>query len=290
MKNKKQILSMKSRNALVGYAFFSLWIVGFLIFTLYPIIHSLIISFNSVTIATDGMKYEWAGFNFYDYALNKDLYFKPKLGSALLMICCTTPIAMVFATIISMLLNQNYTGRTFFRVLFFFPVIIMSGPVINQLLNKYTIDFSANNPMIFEFVSIMPEFIAKPCTYILNNFVQILWFSGVQMLIILAGLKNISPSLYEAADIDGAGAWEKFWTITLPHLVPLLLICAIYTVVDVANYTNNDVNVYISRHMFDINGLYSFSAAMSWIYFAIVMVVLLVVYLIFALVGRKTNK
>ena len=118
----------------------------------------------------------------------------------------------------------------------------------------------------------------------------ILWFSGVEIIIFLAGLQKISPSLYEAASIDGAGKWEQFWEITLPHIAPLAMICAVYAVVDISNYSNLDINAKITSHMFDTSRIYSFSAAMSWIYFAVLLVILLAVFLLFFFMVKKNER
>ena len=89
--------------------------------------------------------------------------------------------------------------------------------------------------------------------------------------------------------IDGAGAWEKFWKITLPHIAPLALICAVYTVVDVSNYSEMAVNTDISKNLFNTSMMYSLSAAMSWIYFGVIMLILSVVYILFYWMGRKSK-
>ena len=123
----------------------------------------------------------------------------------------------------------------------------------------------------------------------LNNLVLILWFCGVQILIFLAGLQKISPDLYEAASIDGAGGWEKFWKITLPHLSPMILICGVYTVVDIANYSKGAVNSLINSKIFDAKSLYSYSSAMAWLYFIVVALLLVALLLIFKFFGRKAK-
>lgn len=94
--------------------------------------------------------------------------------------------------------------------------------------------------------------------FILNNLVLILWFSGVPILIFLSGVQKISPDLYEAAEIDGAGGWEKFWKITLPHLQPFAVICTAYTIIDLASYPNNAMNQRIANYMFSFDVLYSY--------------------------------
>lgn len=280
-------MKMSTKDRFIGMAFVMPWVVGFLLFTLYPTVFSFALSFNEYQLHPDGAVMNWQGLYYYNQVLNVDLHFKLNLSSSLLFVACASPIVLVFSLIIAILLNGKYPMRTLFRVVFFMPVIIMSGPVIGRLLSRYTTDFSANSPQIFQFINAMPGFIGKPVLTILNNLVLILWFSGVQILIMLAGLQKIDPDIYHAADIDGAGAWEKFWKITLPYMGPLLLVCALYTVIDVANYANNAVNTQIRNSVFLTSGLYSFASAMSWIYFACILLLLGVVFVIFTLFTRR---
>ena len=95
--------------------------------------------------------------------------------------------------------------------------------------------------------------------------------------------------MIEAAEIDGAGAWEKFWKITLPHMGPIILINGIYTVVTIANYSEQAINQEISNSMFNTSMMYSLSAAMSWIYFLLVLLILAVVGLLFWFISKKEN-
>lgn len=286
----KKGLTLSAKQSIVGYGFIAIWIVGFLAFTLYPTIYSVAMSLSRVQLTTTGMKLSWGGLFFYDYTLNTDLYFKPALAETLMFICCATPVIVVFALIIAMLLNGKFPLRTLFRGVFFLPVIVMSGPVISKLLTGNSVDLSSQAPLIENFINSLPGFIQKPSQFILNNLVIILWFSGVQILVFLAGLQKISPDIYEAASIDGASAWEKFWKITMPHVAPLALLCSIYTIVDLANYSGMKVNSLISERIFDQTRLYSFSAAMSWIYSLVILLLLAVVYLLFTLMGRRSKR
>ena len=286
----KRGITNKKRDALCGYLFFLPWIVGFLVFTLYPAIFSVRMSFNEVTVKPEGILLNWQGTEYYDYALNVDTVFKLQLGNALLFICCSLPVVLVFSLIIALFLNKDFKGRTFFRIIFFIPVIIMSGPVVSNLISGHSLDFSEYLPSVYAFLQAMPSFISKPSVFILDELVLILWFSGVPILIFMVGLQRISPDIYEAADIDGAGGWEKFWKITLPHLTPMILLSAIYTVVETSNYSELDINKKITGSMFDTTKLYSFSAAMSWIYFAVLMLILLAVFLLFFFIGKKSAR
>ena len=288
MKNKKHSLTLKRRGALYGYAFISIWIIGFLVFVLYPVIYSMILSVNAIKIRPEGIIYTFKGLFFYDYALNELPHFRNCLAVQLQMVCGMTPVILVLSLIVAMLLNGKFRGRALFRAIFFMPVIIMSGPVISSLLGQYALDFSTNSRIVYDLLSYMPSALAAPVEYVLNNLVKILWMSGVQILIFLAGLQSIGSEVYEAASIDGAGAWEKFWQITLPHISPMILICAVYTVIDTANYNEGgNINALINSQIFDANYMYSYAAAMSWMYFVVIAAVLGLVLLIFKFFGRK---
>lgn len=283
-------MSLQQRNALKGYAFLTPWILGFFVFIAYPIVFAIILSLNHITILPTGLEFEWRGFYFYNYALNETTNFRTALTEQVTMICYMTPIILVFSLLIALLLNGKFHGRAFFRGAFFMPVIIMSGPTINQLLSKYVVDFSQESPLIFDFLASLPEVLASPAQYVLKHLVLILWFCGVQILIFLAGLQSVGTDLYEAASIDGAGGWEKFWKITLPHLSPMILISGVYTIIDIANYSEGSVNKLIRNNLNSSpKTIYSYSSAMAWVYFLVVALLLLALLLIFKFFGRKAK-
>ena len=276
-------------DCISGYLFFLPWIIGFLIFTLYPMIFSVQMSFNEVTVRPGEIFLEWQAGKYYNYAWNIDTTFKLQLGNAILFICCATPVVLVFALIIALLLNKDFVGRTFFRMIFFVPVIIMSGPVVTNLLSGHSLQFSEQLPSVYKLLQSMPEFISKPSVFILDELALILWFCGVPILIFMVGLQRVSPDIYEAANIDGAGGWERFWKITLPHLVPMIIINVVYIAVEVSNYSELELNQKITGSMFDTTRVYSFSAAMSWIYFTCVLAVLLVLFLLISWFSRRSK-
>ena len=288
-KAHKKGLTNIQRDCISGYLFFLPWIIGFLIFTLYPMIFSVQMSFNEVTVRPGEIFLEWQAGKYYDYAWNIDTTFKLQLGNAILFICCATPVVLVFALIIALLLNKDFVGRTFFRMIFFVPVIIMSGPVVTNLLSGHSLQFSEQLPSVYKILQSMPEFISKPSVFILDELALILWFCGVPILIFMVGLQRVSPDIYEAANIDGAGGWEKFWKITLPHLVPMIIINVVYIAVEVSNYSELELNQKITGSMFDTTRVYSFSAAMSWINIICVLAVLLVLFLIISWFSRRSK-
>lgn len=285
----KQRLTNKRRLFLIGTSFVLPWIIGYLIFTVYPIIYSLILSICDLDITMDGLSFSFCGVKYYRQALQQDTKFTVFLVESVSYILYATPVIIVIALLLALLLNGKYRGRTFFRAVFFMPVVILSGPVISQLLSKYQVNFSNTAPSLYDFLNSLPDVFSGPTMFVLENLVSVFWYSGVQILLFLISLQRITPELYEAASIDGAGSWEKFWKITLPYVSPMILLCAFYTIIELANDSTNSVNTYIAKRMTDINGYYSFSTAMSWIYTVILAVLLVVLYFIFVFFGKKRS-
>ena len=140
---------------------------------------------------------------------------------------------------------------------------------------------------VYQVIETLPDMISEPLLYIFDNIVLIFWFSGIQILIVLAALQKISTSLYEAAAIDGASHWQAFWKITLPSLRPMLLVVAVYTIVDLSGYSGNSITGYIKANMTITQKTYSYSSAMAWIYSFVVLLLLLAAFLIFRERGSK---
>ncbi|MGB9614688.1 MAG: carbohydrate ABC transporter permease [Fervidobacterium sp.] len=273
-------MTRKTRNAISGYMYISPWIAGFLIFTAFPFFYSLYLSFFNVNFTVEGIKATFVGLKYYIYAFRTDPAFPINFWNTVLNIVLSTPLILVFSLIIAILLNNKLRARAFFRLLYFLPVVIISGPVISELVSNNAAQIvDPRRYFIYNFFLQLPNTISYPFIYMFNNLVLILWFSGVQILFFLAGLQKISSSIYEAAKIDGANSWVIFWKITLPLVRPFLLVNAIYTIVDLASFANNPVNTSITQRMFDIDKPYSYSSALSWIYFIAVMLIILIAFL-----------
>jgi ABC-type sugar transport system permease subunit len=149
--------------------------------------------------------------------------------------------------IIALFLNLNFRLKGLFRVIFFLPVVITSGPVINELTAQGATSAPgiANSAAVIEFLATLPRYLRNPVEYLLTSFILILWFSGVQILIYLSALQKIDRGMYEAAAIDGASAWESFWKITLPSLTTTTVINGLYTAITLSHFSENKVVKYI---------------------------------------------
>jgi ABC-type sugar transport system permease subunit len=281
----KRKMSRALRENLIGYSFIGIWIVGFFIFMFYPFISSLIYSMSEVRILGSGIDVQFHWFeNFRKiFQIEEGFQFVEALISFLKEIIFQVPIIIVFSVLIAVLLNQPLKGRGMFRSIFFLPVIISSGPVINELITQ-----GAGGAAIFEsygFIRIIENTLnpglAAPIISVFSEIIIIFWFSGVQILIFLAGLQKVDRQIYEAARVDGAGPWESFWKITLPSLSTLVFINVIYTIVLLSTFSENAVIMSIKSNMFNINTGYGMASAMAWVYFIIVMLMIGLVALIF---------
>ena len=184
-------------------------------------------------------------------------------------------------------------GRAAFRAIFFIPVIISTGIIdkidqANTMLDYMETEEGINDgsgmnttneilsavdiERLFENMKVGTELVEYVVTMV-NNIYNIINRSGVQMLIFLAGLQSISPAIYESCDIAGATAWETFWKITFPMISPMILVNAIYTVIDSFTSQSNTVMSYISD-TYDKAGGNVLSSAMAWIYFLIVLLII----------------
>jgi oligogalacturonide transport system permease protein len=274
---------------MVGLLFVSPWILGFLVFTAFPLLYSFYLSFQKVKITTSGVKTEFTKFTNYNYAFTIDATFLDIVTQYLRQIIISVPIIIVFSLIIALLLNQKIKFRGMFRTIFFLPVIIASGPVIKELMDQgVTTIPSIENYAIFQALNDNPDgFINSILLYLIKNLIVILWFSGVQILIFLAGLQKNDRQVYEAAQIDGASNWESFWKITLPSLFPMIIVNTIYTIVTYSIFSLNPIIVHIQDNMFNINTGFGYASALSWIYFLIIAILLALTVGAMTLRGKK---
>lgn len=278
-KNKKKVKPgrLAKREALTGLLFVSPWIVGAVLFLAYPLITSFWYALNNIRITPLGKNFTFLGYGNFTQILLSDADFPTQLIDYLVSTIISVPVIVVFALIIAMMLNENIKAKGFFRLIFFLPVIIVSGPILGMLNQQgagsiTAIDTQAISSAITSF---LPSAIGEPIAEIFENMVTILWYSGVQILIFLSGLQKIDRSMYEAAKIDGGSGWECFWKITLPTIKPLILLNCVYTVVFISNNDQNSIIELIKNAMFSGTAEkgYGYASAMAWLYSIVVLLI-----------------
>ena len=293
-------LAWKKRSRLTakrerwGYFFTLPIILGLLFFFFRPMVESLRISFGDIRI-DGGYTIPFNGLENYQWILTVDDQYIRLLVDSSMSMFINVPIILVISFFVAMLLKSPFRGRTLFRCIFFLPVILSSGvmgsmqmdDIISSMLTVGTSQdvtgevLSKSQQMISNLLlgaNLSPQ-IAEYILYAINNIISIMNVSGIQILIFLAALQSISPSLYEASAIEGATAWENFWKITLPMVSPQVLVVAVYTIIDSFVSTTNPIMEYIKAAAFD-KSQWGESAAMAWLYFLIVIAVLGVFYLL----------
>ncbi len=286
----RRSLRPRTRSTITGTLFFLPWLIGFFAITAYPLVYSLVICFNQVQIKPGEIILEPVGWEYFRQAFAVDTEYPTKLLSSLASVLMGTPLVVVFSLAIALLLNRRFHGRTVYRIVFFLPVVIMSGPVMSELMTESSA--MSINMDIMGLRSILMELDygwARILLTFLNSFVRILWFCGVQIIVFLAGLQKIDRNMYEAAAIDGATAWEAFWKITLPHLRPIILLNAIYTIIEMGTAADDATNGKIVGAIRDIARPYSYAAVLSWIYaFGLLLLILLAFLLLRPRKGSST--
>ena len=291
---RKKRLTNAQKDAIAGYLFIGLWIIGFLVFGLYPILYSLFLSFNKVIPSAFGIETTWIGLQNYQVAFTTDRTMIDALISFLKDDLIMVFVINVFAVIFAVLLSGNIKGRGFFRTVFFLPVVIISGSVMGQLVDKNIIIMnSLQNFSIIEMIgstlgSEVQEFIVK----IFKDLFYMFWFSGVQLIVYMTTLQKMDKSMYEASQMDGASVWEQFWKITLPALKTAIFINLVYTLILLATFDNNGVIATIKNVMFDTQPQrgFGFAAALAWLYFIVLVLIIVILFLVFFGIPRKTKK
>jgi ABC-type sugar transport system permease subunit len=285
-------LKHRTREALYGYAFVMIWIIGFAIFTLIPLIQTFYYSVNQVTVSAEGINLDYVKWENYTRALFTDPTFVELLIEYAIETLVSIPIILIFSLIIALFLNLNFRFKGFFRTIFFLPVVITSGPVIQELTAQgaTSVPGIAISAAVTEFLAGLPRYLRNPVEYLLTSFILILWFSGVQILIYLSSLQKIDRSIYEAAAIDGASAWESFWKITLPSLSTTTVIIAVYTIITLSHFSENKVIKYIYGQTYAVQGGIGYSSAMSFLYFFVLVLLLAIVSLLLSYRARQSNR
>lgn len=267
--------SLERREALAGLTFMIPWFIGAAVFLAYPLITSFWYALNNIRITPMGKTFRFLGYGNFTQILLSDQQFLPDLVDYVISTLISVPVIVVFALLIAMMLNQKIKLKGFFRLIFFLPVIIVSGPILGMLNGQNAGSISAlDTQAITQAISsVLPAIVAKPIGDVFSNMVTILWYSGVQILIFLSALQKINSSMYEAARIDGASDWECFWKITLPTIKPMIVLNLVYTTVFISNNDQNAIIVLIKAAMFSGTSEkgYGYAAAMAWLYSLVVL-------------------
>ncbi|MBR6558769.1 MAG: sugar ABC transporter permease [Clostridia bacterium] len=304
-KTKRRGASLERRKARAGWFFVLPFVLGFLFVYLPIIVNSATYSFAEIktNAGGGGFTLNFVGFENYKEALFVNPTYVTTLISGIQQLVFDIPAIVIFALFMAVLLNQKMFGRAAFRAIFFVPVIISTGlmdsisasSVVSHMesagMNDGTSQQESGVAQIISAVDIQALFSSMKvgaglATYVaklVNDIYNIVNRSGVQLLIFLAALQGISPAIYESCSIDGASAWETFWKITIPMISPMILVNAVYTVIDAFTDSSNTVMTFIDSVYTGSSSGRVLASAMSWMYFLIVIFIIAAVALLLSL-------
>lgn len=217
------------REALEGYIAISPWIFGVLAFNLGPILASVYFSMTQWTITRPPV---WVGLANYHRMFTNDPLFWQSLKVTLLYVVYSVPLKLVGGLALALLLNLKVPGINVFRTIFYIPAVISGVAVSLMWIWLLQPDYGIVNSLL-SLVGIRgPGWFWDPNWALFSVALMSVWNVGGGAVIYLAGLQNIPPYLYEAASIDGAGTWQRFWKITIPLLTPTLFFQLIVELID----------------------------------------------------------
>mgnify|MGYP000879207633 FL=1 len=287
MAKQKKLMTYHQRQNRQGYRFMLPWIVGFVIFTAIPFVATIYLSFTEVRQTVLGFKITFIGLDNYIMAFFENVEFVPAMLSFLGMIIPYTFVILILSFILAYLLNKITFLKGFLRTIYFLPVIIMSGPVMYQLIDSSSeasrIDTYLKFSDIF-IVQMVASYSRRFALLLIGIFDQlsiILWFTGIPIILFINGLQKINPNLYEAAQIDSANSWQILWKITIPIIKPLALVVTIFTIVNLGTFSINPVYGLIKTATENTSGGLGIAATYSWIYSFVVLILIGITFLIF---------
>jgi len=265
-----------------GLLFVSPWLVGALVFQVYPVFASLYYSFHSTTMLKPGT---FVGFENYRLLMSDDLFWT-SLGNTLYYLGASVLLGTVAALALAMLLNQRLRGMSVYRVIFYVPTIVPLVAVSVIWVWFLHPQYGVLNYLLDAVGLPSPGWFADPAWAMPGLVIVSLWGLGNAMVIYLAGLQDIPVELYEAAALDGASGWERMKSITVPLLTPVILFNVIIGLIHGFQYfvppyviTGGgpaDATLVYSLYLYDTAFQYfkmGYASAMAWVLFLLILIV-----------------
>jgi multiple sugar transport system permease protein len=277
-----------TRNAVNGYAFISPWLIGLALFTIYPIIASLYYSFTRYDIVRAP---RWIGLENYVTLATEDLIFRRVMGNTIYLVVIGVPAGIIVAYLLALLLNNEMTLRPIFRTIFFLPALVPAVAaaevwrwVLNAQWGLINAWMKTRGWPVIPFLS--SEGWAKNTLILIHC-----WAQGQAMMVFLASLQDVPRALYDAAEVDGASAVQRFWYVTVPMTTPAMLFLVITHLIGMfqyftmgwlltsggPNFSTEFFSIYLYRNAFEYFKM-GYASALSWVLFLIIMLFTVVTF------------
>lgn len=285
-------LSFARRESLWAYAFITPWIIGFIIFTLGPMLASLFFSFTDYDIVTSP---RWVGLANYVNLVHDPLFWH-SLGITFKFALIALPLSLIISYLIAVLLNQKITGINIWRTVYFIPSVIAGVAVALLWARIFDPKFGILNPFLAQFGIRGPGWLSDPQWALPALVIMSLWGVGGNVIIYLAGLQGVPTDLYDAAKVDGASAWQRFRFVTLPMTTPVIFYNLVLGLIGTFQYFTEVYvitsgsrnlgdparstlfyNIYLYQNAFKYFHM-GYASTMAWVLFIIVLVFTLLIF------------
>ena len=301
--SKPKNLSLDKRMAKHGWVFISPLVIGFVVFYVDILLQSLRFAFSEVTPGDGMVNTAFAGLTHFHRALFVENDFVRSVVQSAWQTLYSVPLVIIFSLFVATLLSRKLPGRSLFRAIFFIPAVLVTGAIasstsgnaLSNVMNEMggiTTGATADTFRIEDLQSLFGAAVLNDglFSYILsaiNNIFNVIKQCGVQILIFISGLQAINPSVYEAASIEGANGWDCYWKITFPLIGPMILVNAVYTVVDSFTAANNQIMTMVN----DLGvAQIGYASAIAWMYFVLILLVLLIVVVFLKLTVLRSTR
>ena len=270
------------RRHLAYFIFLAPWLVGFFLWTGGPLLASIYLSLTQYDIMTPAV---WVGVSNYQQLFADDLFWQA-LKVTSIYTFAGVPLVMVVSLALAVLLNQKVPGLGVFRTIFYLPTVTTGVAVALLWVWLLQPDFGLINNLLWSIFRIRgPQWLYDEHWVLPALILKSLWGVGGPMLIYLASLQGIPTQLYEAAEIDGANAWRRFWSVTLPMLTPVVLFNLVLAIIGSfqvftdayvmtkggPNYASYFYVYYLYQNAFQFFHM-GFASAQAWVLFLIIFV------------------
>lgn len=294
MKQKK-IRGIESLKSMYGRLFLAPWLFGLVVFMLIPLVQSVIFSFSKVSVVPGGIDISFVKLENFDFAWREDADFVNILKSSLSSMIYKFPLTVFLSMFLAVILNQEFKGRTFFRTVYFLPVIIATGVVLNLIMGSKSQDMQAlgtttsiaeNMIKIDDMLRLLslPDKLSDVISSSVNALINLIWDTGIQTVLFISGMQSIPELLYEVSKVEGANRWQEFWFITFPLLLRVMMIVAIFTLIEISTSPTNAVMSYAYQYIG--SQAFGVGSALLWSYFIFIGALLAILFLMYG----KANK
>lgn len=288
MSYQRKRISLKKREAISFYLFILPWILGFLFFFLGPMLASFYYSLTDWDLLTAP---KWIGFQNYQKIFTRDPLFYQSLKVTLIYTFSYVPLDLFFGLLAALLLNKNIRGIRVFRTIYYLPSVLSGVAYVVLWMWIFNPQAGLLNYILALFDIEGPRWLLDPAWALPSLIAMSLWGIGRSMIIYLSGLKDIPHDLYEAAEIDGANGWRKFWNVTLPLLTPSILFNLVFgIIITFQSFTNAFVAtnggplnstlfyvLYLYRKAFEHLAM-GYASALAWVLFLVILLCTLVIF------------